>query len=143
MLATNAPYTSNYDTKCVSFVATSIWPCKLRHFLVVRFKPNRVAVGSPSRRSRAAVWSPLRRCLSYYAGLQFGVSFGSRRHCGDASRTIRVCSSGFLSGGAATAPPLRQCFSYFAGLQVGLMLPPRRHCGNASHTMRVCCLRFF
>ena len=72
----NGVYIANYNMKCVSFFATSILPCKLRHILAVRSAPNRVAGGSPARRRRVAVAPPLRQCLSYHAGLLSGVRSG-------------------------------------------------------------------
>ena len=80
-LGANRVYIANYNTKCVSFLATSTLPYKLRHILVVRSEPSRAAVAPPSRRRRAAALSrqivaPLRQCLAYYAGLQSGVCSG-------------------------------------------------------------------
>ena len=91
----------------MSSFATSILPCKLRHTLVVRSEPNRAAVAPPTR-----------------------------RHCGSASRTMQVCSSGFVQGN-----PLFGAGAGYAAIYITkcvFRLCFANYDSNASHTMQVC-----
>ena len=89
--------------------ATSTLPCKLQHILVVRSEPNRAAIAPPTRRRRAAIAPPSRRRRAK-----------SRRHYGNASRAIQVCSPGLVQGepllranGVYTANYNTKCLSVF------------------------------